>query len=119
MITSLKPNEIIVVGTNLNGNHYGGAAAQAHRDFGLEWGCAEGLSGQTYAFPTLDKDMKKQPREYLEQTVKNLYAFCKAMPESTFLLTAVGTGIAGYSHEEMKSLFTDLPKNLVLPEEWK
>jgi hypothetical protein len=29
MITELKDNEIIVVGTNMYGNHAGGAAAQA------------------------------------------------------------------------------------------
>ena len=45
-------------GSNLNGNHYGGAARIAYEKFGAEWGVAEGLSGNTYAIPTLDKEMQ-------------------------------------------------------------
>lgn len=118
MIDTLQPGQIIVVGTNLNGNHYGGAAAQAHRDFGLEWGIAEGLSGQSYAFPTLDNDMRKCSRESLENSIRLLYGTCIEFDKKEFLLTPVGTGIAGFEPEYMKSLFKNPPKNLKLPEDW-
>ena len=42
-ITSLRPNEIFVFGSNLGGFHGGGAAELAYRSFGAVWGQGEGL----------------------------------------------------------------------------
>ena len=39
--------------------------------------------------------------------------------EDTFFVTAIGTGLAGYSHEEIAPMFKDAPDNCVLPIEWK
>lgn len=118
MINQLASNEILVVGTNMNGHHFGGAAAQAHRDFGLRWECAEGISGQAYAFPTLDHQMGRRTHQALERSRDKLYQAARAHPRYRFLMTAVGTGIAGYQVREMMSLFTDPPANIVLPPEF-
>lgn len=119
MITELKSNQFIVIGTNLAGNHAGGAALQALKEFGLEQGIAEGICGKTYAFPTLEREMAQRGRKALENSRDRFFATARALPEKEFLLTAVGTGIAGYSIEEMKSLFANPPKNVILPEEFK
>ncbi len=58
-IYSLKENEIFVFGSNLNGSHGGGAARIALEKFGAIDGQGGGIMGQSYAFPTLDKQMKK------------------------------------------------------------
>ncbi|CAB4132311.1 hypothetical protein UFOVP253_3 [uncultured Caudovirales phage] len=112
MITTLAENEVFIAGTNMNGHHYGGAAAQAHRDFGLVWGIPEGLSGQTYAFPTLEREMTKRGTKALERSRDRLYETARALPEKTFLLTPVGMGIAGYSYDEIAPLFVNLPDNI-------
>ncbi len=112
MINELQGNQVIVVGTNLNGEHYGGAAAQAHQDFGLEWGVAEGLSGKTYAFPTLTKNMKQFLPTMLRDHVSRLYQTARNNPDLEFLLTPVGTGIAGYPYEVIEELFKNLPANI-------
>lgn len=112
MITKLTPTQVIVVGTNMNGHHLGGAAAQAHKDFGLAWGIAEGISGQTYAFPTLERQMTKRGIKALERSRDRLYETARALPEKEFLLTPIGTGIAGYTYEEVTPVFTDLPPNI-------
>jgi len=121
MINSLSDNEVFIFGSNLNGHHAGGAALQAVNAFGAEWGIGEGLTGHCYAFPTLDKDMRPLLRSDLIDSRHKLYATCNALPEKTFLLTAVGTGIAGNSHDYMKEIFTSqaTPGNLILPEEWR
>lgn len=62
-IEELSSGEIFVFGSNLNGNHYGGAARIAYEKFGAEWGVAEGLSGNTYAIPTLDKEMQSVQKQ--------------------------------------------------------
>lgn len=117
-ITKLKPNQVIVVGTNMNGEHLGGAAAQAYKDFGLEWGFPEGLSGQTYAFPTLTKNMKQFLPTMLRNPVDRFKRFAMSNPDKEFLLTPVGTGIAGYPMIVMKELFKNMPENVILPKEW-
>lgn len=116
-IVSLKPNQIFVFGSNLAGEHMGGAARQAKESFGAVEGIGEGLTGQCYAFPTLEDStwgLGQRSRRDLEESRDKLYDYCEENPEKEFLMTAVGTGIAGYSPEYMKSLFTDPPKNLTL-----
>lgn len=117
MITHLKPNQVFVFGSNTLGAHGGGAALFA-KNFGAEDGVGEGMTGQTYAFPTLDEHYQKRPREALEASRDRLYRVVRDNPEKDFLLTPVGTGIAGYTAEEMKSLFKNPPKNLILPKEF-
>ena len=112
MITELQPDQFFVFGSNMSGFHSGGAAAQAHESFGAEWGIAEGLTGKCYAFPTLEPEMTKRGRKALEKSRDRLYSTARALPEYEFLLTPVGTGIAGYAVAEIESLFTDLPLNI-------
>ncbi|MGX8712506.1 MAG: A1S_2505 family phage non-structural protein, partial [bacterium] len=53
-IAKLGENEIFVFGSNIQGAHGGGAAWFAHKAFGAEWGVGEGLTGRTYALPTME-----------------------------------------------------------------
>lgn len=46
---------IFVFGSNLDGNHAGGAAAYAARHCGAELGIGQGLVGGSYALPTCSK----------------------------------------------------------------
>lgn len=119
-IERLEDNEIIVVGTNGNGAHGGGAARFAADRFGLAEGVAEGLSGKTYAFPTLNKDYTKRTLPQIRDSVLNLYECAEGNKEKTFLVTLVGTGIAGFSKEEMRGCFVDYdkPENVILPKEF-
>ena len=80
-ITSLKPNEIFVFGSNLHGMHGGGAARIALEKFGAIWGQGVGLQGQSYAIPTMQGGV-----ETIEPYMKEFIAFAKAHPEYTFLV---------------------------------
>ena len=111
MITKLKENEIIVFGSNLKGEHLGGAARQAYEDFGAEWGVGRGITGQSYAFPTLDENMCKLSIAKLEAERDRLYECAKQNQDKIFLLTRVGRGIAGYG-DEITDIFKDLPDNI-------
>ena len=111
MIKKLKDNEIFCFGSNLLGNHLGGAARQAYEDFDAEWGVGKGMTGQCYAFPTLNENMQKLPIEQLEAERDDLYECARKNPDKIFLLTRVGRGIAQYG-EEITNLFTDLPSNI-------
>ena len=52
-IDVLEKGEIFVFGSNLAGHHMGGAARAAHKKFGAEWGVGVGLTGQSFAIPTM------------------------------------------------------------------
>lgn len=119
MINNLKENQIFIFGSNTNGNHSGGAAKQAKEQFGAIEGQGEGLQGQSYAFPTLDAQMEQQSLLELEKSRDLLFKTAEYLSGNEFLLTKVGCGIAGIEELYMKSLFTNHPVNLVLPEDWE
>jgi len=120
-ITELQENEIFVFGSNLNGNHAGGAARMAVEKFGAIEGQADGLQGQSYAIPTLDKNMKKIPIEDIKKSLELLADFSMWNTEKTFYVTKIGLGIAGFTVEELKPVFDDIyfPDNIILPVEFK
>ena len=110
-IAQLGENEIFVFGSNIQGMHGGGAAWYANQHFGAEWGVGEGLTGRCYALPTMEGEAS------LCHAVKNFIECARAHKELTFLVTAVGTGIAGYSPREVAPLFKDAVEleNVYLP----
>lgn len=119
MITVLKDNEIFVFGSNKAGKHLGGSAKQAHEQFKAEWGVGDGLTGQSYAFPTLDENFNQLLFKVLRRNRDRLYKCCEQNKDKVFLLTKVGCGIAGYKEESIKNLFKNQPINLILPDDWK
>ena len=127
-IESLKPNEVFVFGSNMNGNHYGGAARIAYDRFGASWGVGEGETGMTYAIPTLNKNMEKVTGQQLSGSISRFITYCENHPEKDFYLTKIGCGIAGWSICEVAEIFFEalenvselglMPKNLTLPKEF-
>lgn len=112
LITALDDNEIFVFGSNIKGAHAGGAARQAFDNFGAVWDIGEGLMNDCYAFPTLDENMQRYDYETLISIREAFYRCVNAHPELTFLLTPVGTGIAGFSMGYMEALFSKTPSNV-------
>lgn len=117
-IKELKSNQVFVFGSNLNGHHLGGAAKQAIDYFGAIWGQATGLQGQSYAIATLDKNMQKLPLDKIQNQLKLLVQIAKENKDKEFLLTPIGTGIAGFTLEEIKSILPKLPSNIIKVGRW-
>lgn len=116
MITEILDGQFFVFGSNLAGNHTGGAAKQAKEEFGAEEGIEEGLTGACYAFPTLDEYMQKVSMGALNESRNKLFSTARALPEKIFFLTKVGCGIAGFSEQEIAPLFKDAPSNIIQPD---
>jgi hypothetical protein len=109
VITELGPNDVFVFGSNADGLHAGGAAKTALERFGAVWGEGHGRHGQSYAIDTMSG------RAVLEEEVLRFLEFAVEHPELRFLVTPIGTGIAGYEAEEVAPLFVGAPGNVVLP----
>ena len=114
-ITHLEPDEVFVFGSNLAGQHHGGAACQAFMKFGATWGQGTGLSGQSYAIPTMQGGV-----ETIKPYVDEFIDLASQWDQTTFYVTRIGCGIAGFTDEQIAPLFDkalDL-YNVVLPRKW-
>lgn len=112
-INRLKNNQIFVFGSNLAGEHGGGAAAYAMRHFGAKWGEGVGRTGQCYAIPTMHGGIDTV-RPYIDAFID----YAGSHPELEFLVTPIGCGIAGFTPDQMAPLFARALQhgNIVLPE---
>ena len=112
-IDILEEHEIFVFGSNLAGRHGGGAARAANMKFGAEWGVGVGLTGQSYAIPTMQGGV-----ETIKPYVDEFIRFAQANPGLKFLVTRIGCGIAGFKDEEIAPLFDKAMQvpNIYLPE---
>ena len=114
-IDVLEKDEIFVFGSNLAGQHKGGAAKAAHLKFGAEWGVGVGQTGQAYAIPTMQGGV-----ETIKPYVDEFIEFAKVHTELKFLVTRIGCGIAGFKDEEIAPLFKKAISvcNIFLPKEF-
>lgn len=112
-ISSLKEDEIFVFGSNLAGQHMGGAARVAFERFGAVWGQGVGLQGQSYAIPTMQGGV-----ETIKPYVDEFIALAREWDQTTFLVTRIGCGIAGFTDEQIAPLFAEALElyNVRLPE---
>lgn len=121
IITELSTNQVFVFGTNQYAKHGGGAALIAARNFGATYGESPiGLVGQTYGIVTTSFNDVPVSIEFIRSQIEVLYCFALLRPDLIFLVTKIGTGIAGFSIEEIKGAFRMpfKPKNIILPIEF-
>lgn len=124
-ITFLKDNEIFVFGSNAEGVHGKGAALLAKQKFGAKQGQSNGFQGQSYAVVT-KKNWRIEKSSSLEEIqfgLRKMLLDAKSLPNKKFLVTKLGSSLAGYKVEEIKSLFENLkdliPNNVILSKEYE
>ncbi len=99
-ITTLDKDDIFVFGSNLAGNHCGGAARVALERFGAIPGQGVGIQGRAYAIPTMFGSVA-EIRPYVDDFLDLAYEW----DENTFYVTRIGCGIAGFTDEQIAPLF--------------
>ena len=112
IIKVLDKWEIIIFGSNKDGNHDGGLAKKCKDGFNAEQGVSTGHTGQCFAINTMSGlDIFKEGLMDLKNNI---------IPGKIYLMTKIGCGIAGYSTNEVKKLIQEvnLPKCVILPKEF-
>ena len=134
-IESLKDlggNGIFVFGSNVQGEHCGGAAFVAASKFGAIEGQGVGLQGSSYAIPTcirltFEKEGKSFRYTKPFKSVEAIKPFVEIFindadhnPDLTFYVTKIGCGIVGFKVEEIAELFRPCVymNNVILPKEF-
>lgn len=104
---------MVVIGTNVKGQHNGGLARLAFEKFGARMGQSTGLMGQSYGIPTFLPDV-----DLIRPFVNEFIAFAKAHSELFFYVPEIGCGHAGFTVSQMAELFADARdvENICLPE---
>lgn len=127
-IESLKPTEVFVFGSNVQGEHVGGAALFAMNNFNAINGKGFGIQGHSYAIPTCIRlwngvkrytkpfDNVEQIKPFVEAFISDAKKFCC----TTFYVTKIGCGIAGFKVSEVAELFRPCLEleNVILPKEF-
>ena len=95
-----------------------GAALFARRNFGARYGQGHGLQGQSWAIATKDENLKVLSLSEIDRNVSEFLYFTLENPDLAYYLTPVGTGLAGYGHEDIAPMFRGCA-NCVFPSVWK
>ena len=111
-ISELKPNEIIVFGSNLEGSFNDGPARLSFERFVANRDQGVGLQGQSYAIPIIQGEAASN-KAYVDEFIE----FALNHPECKFIVTRLDSKISRVSPYEIAPLFLkviDLP-NVILP----
>jgi len=110
---------IFVFGSNLAGRHGKGAALAATKTYGAVYGIGEGRTGNSYALPTKDANIKTRSLVDVRDSVNKFIEYAINNPDLDFQVTKIGCGLAGFKESDIAPLFKNAPVNCYLPENWR
>lgn len=98
---------VFVFGSNRQGIHGAGAALEARERYGAILGQSEGLQGDSYAIITKELRPEEPPvtLDEIATGVSKFLRFAEEHQDMHFMVTAVGTGLAGFTVEQIAPLF--------------
>jgi hypothetical protein len=111
--------KIFCFGSNTTGRHGKGAALTAKKYWGAIYNQGEGLQGSSYAIPTKNGKLQTLPLTTIKSYINTFLNFAKSHSALDFMMTAIGTGLAGYTHDQIAPMFKDAPFNVTFPPEWR
>lgn len=110
---------IFVFGANESGIHGAGAARFALEHHGAKLGHGFGLQGESFGIPTKDWRIQAMDSNIIQFYVDRFIEFAHLNRETTFKVTAIGCGLAGYRHSDIAPMFAKAPHNCQFDLAWK
>lgn len=116
-----------VFGSNESGLHGAGAARFAERNRGAQRGIAFGYSGNSFAIPTKDEQIRhtlslSRIKVYVDNFKWQAHGngpHKDQMRGKLFQVTRIGCGLAGLKDAQIAPMFLGSPKSCVFDEAWK
>lgn len=92
--------------------------------YGIAHGFQSGKNGSSYAIETIKRPGQKRSTslEEISLQIAELSDFAADHSELKFLVSKIGSSLAGYSIDEIRSVFVsqaNLPDNIILPYEYE
>lgn len=115
----MTSSDVFVFGSNLAGRHGAGAARYAYEVLGAKAGVGRGMTGNCYAIPTKDHDVKTMTIPRINPYVVEFINYAMQNPQKRFIITRIGCGLAGYRDSQMAGLFKKAPSNCFFDEAWE
>lgn len=110
---------VFVFGSNEAGIHGAGAAAFAYAKRGARYGFGYGHSGDSFAIPTKNEDIRTLPLDIINAYVCGFLAYATGKRKLKFMVTRIGCGLAGYTDADIAPMFVGAPLNCIFDEKWR
>lgn len=110
---------VFVFGSNEAGIHGAGAALFAYNKRGARYGMGYGHSGDSFAIPTKNEDIRTLPLDMINAYVCGFLAYATGKRKLKFMVTRIGCGLAGYTDAQIAPMFEGAPLNCMFDEKWK
>ena len=108
-----------VFGSNLAGIHGKGAAKEALNNWGALFNKGHGAMNNCYAIPTIDEYLIPLPLYRIKEYITLFLNYVKSQPDTLFILTPAGCGLAGYTPEQIAPFFKEqLFSNIYYPKQF-
>ena len=107
---------VFVFGSNLAGRHGKGAALTAKQKYNAEYGVGVGRTGDAYAIPTKDEELKVLPINIIKGHIEDFIGYAYDNPDDRFILTPIGTGYAGYSVNTIRGILDEYVEDYGWPD---
>ena len=112
---NIPENTTVVIGTN-DMNWHGRGVAKLAREAGvMDTVKIYKFITKYHPADTTPPYLKPVSLDEFQHNAELFIKFAKAHPERTFIMTAVGCGLAGFKPEQVKGFFKDVPSNVQLP----
>lgn len=105
---------VFVFGSNMAGRHGKGAALEAVRKWGAVYGEPYGRHGNSFAIPTKGYSLETLPLNVIAMNVEQFITHARHSPDDSFLVTAIGCGLAGYAPHQIAPMFAGATENVFL-----
>lgn len=87
--------------------------------FGAKYGVGVGITGQAYALPTKDVNLRPIGMKRMQEFVREFREHTKRNKHETYFVTRVACGLAGYEDGDIAPMFRGATRRCNFPIEWK
>lgn len=112
-------DEVYVYGSNLAGRFISESQHTALRWYNANLEAHEGMSGDTYAIPLWDRELRPLPMATVAGSIERFLAFAAATPGTGFYVPRFTLGHRDIAERDIAKCFAGAPANCHLPGVWE
>lgn len=112
-------DEVYVYGSNLAARFVSESQHAALRWYNADLGIREGMSGDTYAIPVWDRELRPLPMAAIAANVARFLALAASTPHTEYYVPRFTLGESDIAERDIARCFANAPANCHLPGIWQ